>query len=99
MRSPGLRVGAILKATEGTVEFLGYGTYEGDFVPGEAVGMFADAMRENKMTNPKINLDSGKVVYGCECWWGSAEEVDKQLKLYKEVVNVDIDEVRKNWKD
>jgi hypothetical protein len=24
--------------------------------------------------NPKIRLDNGKVVYGCQVWWSAAEE-------------------------
>lgn len=91
----GSRVGAIL-TTEGTrkVHFLGYGTYVGDEVPKEAVGMLAEMARSFKRTNPKIALDSGKVVYGCECWWGPEDEVRQRLETFDEVVEVDIDEVR-----
>jgi hypothetical protein len=46
-------------------------------------------------TNPRIRLDNGKVVYGCECWWGNEEKVKKMLEQYSEIKIVDIDEVRK----
>jgi len=89
------RVGAILGANDGICEFLGYGVYVGDEIPTEAVGFFAEVLKKGKITNPKIVLDSGKVVYGCECWWGDEEEVKKTLASMKEVKQVDIDEIRK----
>lgn len=76
----GDRVGAILSGTEQTVELIGFGVYEGDFVPVEAVGMFAEIGRELEHLNPRIKLDDGEVVYGCECWWGAEDEVRKQLE-------------------
>lgn len=97
MGTIGTRVGAILSGKNGVVEFLGYGTYVGDHVPEEAIGPMADVLREAGVTNPKIELDSGKVVYGCECWWGGEEQVKNQLSQFDEVVDVDIDEVRSEW--
>jgi len=103
MREVGQRVGAILGAKEGIVEFLGYGVYEGDHIPEEAVGFMADASRVCKWTNPRIRLDSGKVVYGCECWWGSEAKVKVQLAEYRasgyRIVEVDIDAIRKKYAD
>ena len=55
----GTRVGAILSAQDKEVKLFGYGTYEGDEIPPENVGGFNIGM-----PNPKILLDSGKVVYG-----------------------------------
>lgn len=95
MTSINERVGAILGANENEVEFLGYGVYVGDFVPTEAGGM-GKMLAEMEIPNPKIVLDSGKVVYGCECWWGSEESVKKKIEAYTTVKNVDIDEVRKS---
>lgn len=97
-RQIGTRVGAILSGKNGVVEFLGYGTYVGDQVPEEAVGPMAEVMREVGGTNPKIELDSGKVVYGCECWWGGEEAVKKQLTEFNEVIEVDIDEIRESYR-
>jgi len=84
----GDRVGAILGSSkEKGIEFLGYGTYEGEHVPKEAVGWMADALRDCNIPNPKIKLDSGQVVYGCECWWGDEEVVRRRLEgqLVREV--------------
>jgi hypothetical protein len=91
------RVGAILGAGKDTVEFLGYGVYVGDFVPTEAAGDMGKMLAEAEIPNPKIVLDSGKIVYGCECWWGSEEAVQKKLAGYKTVTEVDIDEIRKKF--
>jgi len=93
----GERVGAILRAGFEVCEFLGYGVYEGDFLPHEAVGFLAEILVDTKVNNPRIRLDSGSVVYGCECWWGSEVEVKKRLAEYKEVKQVEISEVRKEY--
>lgn len=98
----GGRVGAVLGSEEKVVQFLGYGVYEGDFVPAEAVGFMADALRENDITNPKIRLDNGRIVYGCECWWGPEGAVKKRIEGWKtagyQIVDVDMDEIRKEIK-
>jgi hypothetical protein len=80
MKKIGDRVGAVLSATATIVQFFGFGTYEGDFVPEEAVGLFAEIGRDMGRINPRIRLDDGEVIYGCECWWGSETEVRKQLE-------------------
>ena len=98
MSKKGDRVGAILGSEpDGTVNFFGYGTYDGEEVPLSAVGFMADALREMERVNPKIVLDNGKVVWGCECWWGSEKRV-MSILADKKVVNVDIDAVRADWK-
>ena len=77
----GERVGAILGSNkDGSVDFLGYGVYEGDFIPTEAVGFMAEIATKLEHTNPRIRLDDGQVVYGCECWWGKEDEVKKSLE-------------------
>jgi hypothetical protein len=100
----GDRVGAFLGVREKVVDFLGYGIYEGDFEPVEAVGRVAELVRERpNHTSPRIKIDSGKVVYGCECWWGHEVSVKAQLKKYQlegfTVKDVDIDEIRKQYKE
>lgn len=99
MYKPGCRVGVIFGSDEKVVEFLGYGVYEGDFVPENAVGAIAEmAKRYTGHGNPRIRLDNGKVVWGCECWWGSEEAVNKKIEQMKaggyEIKEVDIDEIR-----
>lgn len=90
------------------VEFFGYGTYEGRFDPSgdasagipAAAGFTAQLAKvANWQGNPLIKLDSGKYVWGCECWWGSEAEVRQQLLSYVKagyiIKTVDIDEIRK----
>lgn len=88
---------------QGTLYLFGYGVYEGDFVPKEAVGWMAEANQEVGAVNPRLRLDNGKVVYGCECWWGSEEKVKNiegmAAKAGAAVVILDIDEVRRKFKE
>ena len=78
-------------AEDKIVAFLGCGVYEGDFVPTEAVGYLADKARLHEKRNPRIRLDNGKVVYGCECWWGYEERIKKFKEKNKLEESHDID--------
>ncbi len=91
----GQRVGAIFGNDNGVVKFLGYGTYQGWRIPDRAlgVGLFGIPMEH---ANPCIQLDSGKLVFGCECWWGPEEQVRRQIDVHLNVVEVDIEQER--WK-
>jgi len=89
MKKIGDRVGAIMSAKDGVVRFLGFGVYKGDEVPPEEVGGLNFGV-----PNPKLRLDSGVDVWGCECWWGSEEKVKEQIKAYDVVDIVDIKELR-----
>ena len=70
----GERVGAIESQEEGVTKFYGYGTFQGHTIPPENVGGFNFGR-----PNPTIRLDSGDIVYGCECWWGPEKEVAKMI--------------------
>ena len=89
----GDRVGAILCTVKEEAKFLGYGVYVGDFVPQEAKGWFAQGIKAAGQVNPRLDLDNGQRVYGCECWWGSEEEI-RELLTGCQVTMVDIDQVR-----
>lgn len=90
----GERVGAIHTTSADEVQLFGFGVYVGREVPGpEAAGWLADMVREMGHDNPKIVLDSGKVVYGCECWFGPETEVRETIGG-RRAVEVDIDQVR-----
>jgi hypothetical protein len=39
-------------------------------------------------------LDSGKQIFGCECWWGGEEEVKKQVEKFSNVLLLDIEQER-----
>ena len=93
MAKVGERVGAILSADESGVKFLGYGTFEGEFVPPKEVGGLGVFLNELNVPNTKITLDNGKVVWGCECWWAPEAEMKQKLEG-KTIIETDIDVVR-----
>lgn len=65
------RVIAVSHTDADSIYIFGRGTLVGREVPDEsAVGAFADFLRHRNEKNPKILLDNGSVVWGCECWWG-----------------------------
>lgn len=91
----GDRVGAILGSTGAVTEFLGYGIYAGHEVPPDTgpnsmTGMLAEA----NATNPKVLLDNGDVVWGCECWWGPEAQIRAQLDRADRVETVRIADKR-----
>lgn len=72
--------------SSGAIESFGSGVYEGEEVPPEGViGPFG----EMTTPNPKILLDTGEVVWGCECWWGPEDKV-KERYLTQGVIVVPI---------
>jgi len=99
----GERVGAVSHADDETLYLFGYGVYEGDFTPpeyadGGPAGWLAMGMRKfgENWTNPRIRLDNGDVVWGCECWWADEEKV-KRIIRGRNVVMVSIKEAREEW--
>ena len=77
----GKRVGAVAGMDEDRMYLLGYGTYVGD------------ELLDGVLSSPKIVLDDGKVVWGLECWWFH-EDALKRAAAEREVIKVDIDELR-----
>jgi hypothetical protein len=66
----GSRVGAIRSEEAGTVNFFGYGVYVGRKPCPHLDGIH----------NPKIELDDGGVVWGCESWWGPEEQIRERIE-------------------
>lgn len=85
----GIRVAAILEAKDRVVKLFGYGTYQGEEIPPKEIGGLNIGL-----PNPKLLLDNGKIIWGCECYWGDEEEFNKRYEGF-EIVKVDIDELRK----
>lgn len=78
----GSRVGAIRDANSEIVNLFGYGVYSGEEIPPDNImspfGLYKELkerLKEKTPTNPKIVLDSGEIVWGCECWWGPEEKI------------------------
>jgi len=77
----GLRVGAVACEGQGVIYLLGYGTYVGDEVPpDEGGGSMTPFLHRLGRKNPKIVLDSGEIVWGCECWWGDASGLERMIE-------------------
>lgn len=69
-RQIGDRIGAIQSATKDEVRLFGYGTYQGEHVPPDDVMGPFGRLGLYGITNPKLVMDDGTVVWGCESWWG-----------------------------
>ena len=83
MQKTGDRIGAVLSASDGVVKLLGYGVYAGDEVPPRDGGWMAECLNDAGATNPKLVLDNGQVVWGCQCWWGSESATRERFKGYR----------------
>jgi hypothetical protein len=84
----GIRVGAMLSATaDGLCNFLGFGVKTEEVPPSEV----SDFHFKHQITNPKITLDSGDVVWGMQCWWGDESRFREKLSKYKTINLVKID--------
>lgn len=44
---------------------------------------------EASISNPRIRLDNGDVVWGCQCWWGDEEQTKRHIGL-REIVIVPV---------
>lgn len=92
----GTRVGclAFMDKEARKIHMFGWGTYEGDEVPPQEVGAFYI-----EQPVPKLKLDDGTIVYGCECWWGESEKMMEDISRGRqagfEVVVEDLAALRK----
>lgn len=88
---PGTRVIA-LRNTEPAnkkVFTFGAGVYEGDFEH-PRLGI----------SNPRIKLDNGETVWGCECWWDDADLIKSKFPTPEWTwVDVDIVAYRKSFEE
>lgn len=89
-----MRVIAIQDADEKEIRAFGFGEYVGDEVPPSDTGGLGPILHEAKQLNPKIVLDNGDVVWGCECWWGNEERFYKEMHRGRKIVFVSIKEAR-----
>jgi hypothetical protein len=97
-RTIGDRIGAILSSDPKTVKLIGFGVYAGREVPsGDAVGI-GSALHEMGIYNPKLVMDDGQIVWGCECWWGTESEVKSRIEGL-EIIHVNMAEERRQAKE
>jgi len=67
--------GSVSEIRVGMCEHFGYSAG----TPVEQWGEEHQKMFKRATTNPRIKLDSGSVVWGCQCWWASEEDVKKSV--------------------
>jgi hypothetical protein len=86
----GARVLAMQKSTDVSVHVFGEGVYVGNRIPD------VSPFRELEIKNPYIQLDSGKGVWGFQCWWGDLEAAQKAIgdKTVFKVEITDEDEIK-----
>lgn len=73
----------------------GEGTYIGNRRPPDGTRTpfgLIDATIPPGYVNPCIVLDDGRVVWGCQSWWGPPEQIRKRLEGY-EFETVDVNEL------
>lgn len=75
-KKPGMRVGAVVSVEDENklINLFGYGVYSGDEPLPEEFGELKG------LPNPKILLDTGETVWGCECWWGSEPKMKQHIE-------------------
>lgn len=76
------RIGAVLSSNENEVRLIGYGTYAGEEVPPDDPTRKRGLMglvHKMERKNPKLIMDNGRVIWGCECWWASEEFVKESM--------------------
>ena len=74
----GERVIALMAVEGKIVRSFGEGVYLGPQVPDASLPGMAGVMGQHHIPNPAIKLDSGEMVYGCECWWGPVDKVKEK---------------------
>ena len=74
---PNKRVIAIQSLEDGVLKTYGEGEITFGLVPD------VEPFKELGVTNPCIKLDTGKHVWGFECWWG---DVDKFRAKYADAI-------------
>ncbi len=73
------------------LEMSGATKEEIEKIPEEELTVAAERYNTMFSVNPKIKLDSGQVVWGCECWWGPEEAFDENFVNGRDIQEIDID--------
>ena len=90
----GMRVGVFHSCTKDTLLLFGYGVYEADEVPPEGIFGPSGPMSTLEMPLPKLRLDDGLIIWGCEAWWCPEAEV-QAMAQGREVIRPKIESQRK----
>ena len=95
---PGMRVGVFHSMTEKTLALLGYGVYEGEEIPPDDILSTEGPPAIVGMPIPKLRLDDGTVVWGCEVWWNDEANV-KAMEEGRQIVKPKLASIRKHAQD
>lgn len=103
MSKVGDRVGAVASIKNGIVSLFGYGVYEGDQTPDPNIVFMGVHMKDilkdyPDHIDPKIRLDNGDIVWGCECWWGPEAGVKNEIAQHNKVVTINVKDYRNSAK-
>jgi hypothetical protein len=92
----GERVGLVLKTNvrKHYCFFLGYGVYEGQFIPIDSIDKRVKRLNEEQKICCRFKLDSGEIIYDFQCWFMSEERFNEAFinDCYEEgwkIINVD----------
>ena len=77
---------------EDVVNLYGFGVYVGDEIPPPD----ANPIINFGEPNPKIILDDGTIIWGCECWWAEESMIKNKIKPEK-IHMVDIHKIRREY--
>ena len=94
MANTGDSVCAILSADKNNVHLIGYGKYLGDEIPDRhEIGSLPKALHLASAKNPKLQMNDGSIVWGCECWWGDIDSANEFIGN-RNIINVDMEKER-----
>lgn len=94
----GMRVGVFHSLTDKTLALLGYGVYEGNEIPPEDILAPEGPLALLGLPIPKLRLDDGTVVWGCEIWWNTEASV-KAFEEGRQIVKPKLESIRKHARD
>jgi hypothetical protein len=90
-----MRVVCISNVGKDSYELVGHGQITGRSKCSPDVFVFGRSMAG--IENPEIKLDSGEVIWGCECWYDS-EDVMKMLLGERTPVGISVQKLRERNK-
>jgi len=79
------KVMAVESLTNGVLRTYGEGEMLGEKIPN------VEPFKSIEIKNPCIKLDSGRYVWGFQCWWGPIEKMQAKLgPIIKETIVIEI---------
>jgi len=92
----GTRIGTYRSSTEDSFYLFGFGVYVGNEIPPNNVKFLGSDVKKAQMKfqlDPQPGEKEGKVVWECECWYDTEENIKKTI-AGRTVVVVDIEVAR-----